>query len=465
MIVSKSSFARFELDSAMRAWGQEYVLFDQYSPNPDYEDIILGVKLFVDEKCDAILAIGGGSTIDVAKCIKAYCNMNHEQDYMAQTISDSGIPFIAIPTTAGSGSEVTPNAVIYRNKVKQSVADKCLKPNFVILDGNVLKSLPLYQKKCTVMDALAQAIEAWWSIKSTEESREYSKQAVAMIIKDIRAYVSGDESVCQNIMEASNLAGKAIAIAGTTVPHAMSYRLTGLYGIAHGHGVILSLPRVWEHMTGNLEQCNDVRGSQYVKGVFEDIAISLGADSVSGGIGILDDLINELEMEFPQSKSLQDDLNNLTGSVPDSKLNTNPVKTTSEDVYGMYSKFVLDNSNADYEWAKALCEYAGENEQYLQEFWSMLKNSEGVMAEYSYYRNYGQFLGKHSVAGMTLIDIMIWQMDHFKSDLDRGLYDMQSNPDKMLLSAFVTMLKMEMNPEPYMNQFTQDTGTEYPGKY
>lgn len=122
------------------------------------------------------------------------------------------------------------------------------------------------------------------------------------------------------------------------------------------------------------------------------------------------------------------------------------------------------NDNPVLDWACRLCECAGEDEKYLEKFWRKLTSSEDVYEEFAYYFEHGSFLGKHAVAGMTLIDIMIWQMDHFKSDLDRGLYDMQSNPDKMLLKAFETMLEMEEDPEPYVIRFGQDTGTDYPGK-
>jgi len=117
------------------------------------------------------------------------------------------------------------------------------------------------------------------------------------------------------------------------------------------------------------------------------------------------------------------------------------------------------------EWANDLCECAGENEKYADEFWAMLEDNAGVMGEFRYYRQNGRFCGEYTVSGMTLIDIMIWQMDHFKLDLDKGLYDMQSNPDRMLLKAFETMLLMDKNPEKYLQRFGQDTGTDYPGKY
>lgn len=118
-----------------------------------------------------------------------------------------------------------------------------------------------------------------------------------------------------------------------------------------------------------------------------------------------------------------------------------------------------------YEWAKELCRCAKMEESFLEAFWNKLVASEGVSKEFRFYLDNGQFDGKYTVAGMTLVDIMIWQMDHFKSYMDRGLYDMQSNPDKMLLMAFNTMLDMEQNPEKFFLQYGSDTGTDYPGKF
>jgi len=127
-------------------------------------------------------------------------------------------------------------------------------------------------------------------------------------------------------------------------------------------------------------------------------------------------------------------------------------------------------SNKDYEneikdWTKLLAGNAGENDAFVNEFIEMINGSEKIREEYIYYMINNRFLGEYSVCGMTVVDIMIWQMDHFKSDLDRGLYDMQSNPNKMLLRAFYTMLKMEKDPQLYLEKYGSDTGTDYPGKF
>lgn len=353
MVVSKSAFFRLELAEALTAVGTEWVLFDGYNSNPDYEDIVNGVELFRSSGCQAILAVGGGSTIDVAKCIKAYANMDPKVDYMEQTINPDDISVIAIPTTAGSGSEATPNAVIYRNKIKQSVANSSLRPDYVILDGSILKTLPLYQKKCTVLDALCQAIEAWWSLKSNEESRAYSRRAIELIMPNIRSYVSetADDKTYRDVMEGANLAGKAIAIAGTTVPHAMSYKLTGLYGIAHGHGVSLTLPRVWEHMWYNITECIDPRGEQYVGEVLEEIAKTVVdneiriADEIDESIVVsaikrFDILLDDIRIEKPVYKTVEE-IDELVSSVPESKCNTNPVNTTMDDIRNIYNTVVV----------------------------------------------------------------------------------------------------------------------------
>ena len=128
-------------------------------------------------------------------------------------------------------------------------------------------------------------------------------------------------------------------------------------------------------------------------------------------------------------------------------------------------KSMQNRENDLREWTYMIAKNAGKDTAFADDFLERLNASNEIMKEYLYYMDNCTFLGEYSVGGMTVVDIMIWQMDHFKSDLDRGLYDMQSNPDKMFLMAFDTMLKMEKDPEGFLRQYGQDTGTDYPGKY
>ncbi|MCM1088840.1 MAG: hypothetical protein NC419_11830 [Muribaculaceae bacterium] len=117
------------------------------------------------------------------------------------------------------------------------------------------------------------------------------------------------------------------------------------------------------------------------------------------------------------------------------------------------------------QWAAALCQYAGVDEAFYEQFWQSLSQSEAVYREFVYYLENQTFLCEYRIAGYTIVDIMVWQMDHFKAYLDRGQDDMKQNGDKMLLMAFDTMLKMEKEPEDYVRRMQSETGTDYPDKY
>jgi alcohol dehydrogenase class IV len=179
------------------------------------------------------LAIGGGSVIDLSK---ALILKNGEEK--------KPIPFfVAAPTTAGSGTEATHFAVVYKYKKKISLVDPVLLPQLVILDPVLTYSLTPYQTAVSGMDVLAQAVESYWNKNATGESKMHSIQAI-LTWKDffINAVKSPDEKSREKMQYAAYLAGKAINITRTTGPHALSYFLTANHGIPHGHAVALFLP-------------------------------------------------------------------------------------------------------------------------------------------------------------------------------------------------------------------------------
>ena len=184
-----------------------------FQPNPLYENVLSGLECYRKNSCNAIIAVGGGSAMDVAKCIKLYSNMQGDGEdgsYLKQKILPNEIPFLAIPTTSGTGSEATRFAVIYFNGVKQSVSDYSCIPGTVLLDAGMLKTLPQYQKKSTMLDALCHAIESFWSVNSTRESKNYSREAIEIVIKNLDAYLENKEEGNAEMLIAANTAGKAI---------------------------------------------------------------------------------------------------------------------------------------------------------------------------------------------------------------------------------------------------------------
>ena len=116
-------------------------------------------------------------------------------------------------------------------------------------------------------------------------------------------------------------------------------------------------------------------------------------------------------------------------------------------------------------YVKALTEKAGETEEYGEDLWERIRNSQGVLQELAYYHDYGKFLCRHKVAGYTLADILVWQVDHFKAYMDRPLDMNRYRRERLLLTAFDVMLQMEKDPAPFREKMTNETGTDYEGKF
>ncbi len=112
-----------------------------------------------------------------------------------------------------------------------------------------------------------------------------------------------------------------------------------------------------------------------------------------------------------------------------------------------------------------LVEMAGENEAYGKDIWKRIKQSEGVLQELAYYHDYGTFLCQHKVVGYTLADILVWQVDHFKAYLDRPLEMNRYRKERLVLTAFDILLQMEINPKPFIDKMSNETGTDFEGKY
>ena len=220
-------------DSVEARLGIKIVRFSDFTPNPVYDFVVEGVSLFNKENCGALIAIGGGSAMDVAKCIKLFSNMDQSKNFLKQEIKPNDIPFLAVPTTAGSGSEATRYAVIYYNGAKQSITHESIIPKTVLMDSSLLKTLPLYQRKCTMFDALCHSIESIWSVNSTDESKAYASEAIHLILDNMDGYLANDDEANLEMLMAAYKSGKAINITQTTAGHAMCYKMTSLYGLSY----------------------------------------------------------------------------------------------------------------------------------------------------------------------------------------------------------------------------------------
>lgn len=351
LIVCNKSIENSFLIEFIKSLEIDFSIFTDFKPNPLYEDVLKGLEVMNKKNCDFIISIGGGSAIDVAKCINLFSSLDSNKNYLEQEFVDVSFKHLSIPTTAGTGSESTRYAVIYYNGVKQSITHSSIIPNYVILEGKVLETLPLYQKKSTIMDALCQAIESYWSVNSTEKSKKIAKEVIVLILDNIDDYIfNNDNSVNTNIMKAANLSGEAINITQTTAAHAMSYKLTSLYGLSHGHAVALCLPYVLDFMINNYDKVIDSRGSEYLENTLIELSNLFGVDTPNDMVIKFNNLFEMLELEKPNITA--DELELLVESVNLTRLKNNPVRLDREDIYKIYSKSSSNYSKENDIWTK-----------------------------------------------------------------------------------------------------------------
>lgn len=336
LLVCGNSFETLEVSKCFAS--PNVVKFSDFTSNPSYDSTVKGVEVFRQSDCNAIVAVGGGSAIDVAKCIKLYSNMDDSRNYLEQDIIANSIPFMAIPTTAGTGSESTRFAVIYYNGEKQSVNHPSCIPDTVVFDVSVLDKLPLYQKKVTMLDAFCHAIESFWSVNSTNESKAYSREAIKLILENMQGYLLFDCNAAKGMFKAANIAGKAINITQTTAGHAMCYKLTSLFGIAHGHAAALCVSKLWPYMLEHTDKCADPRGRRYVEQMFDELTYTMGSVHQMEAVDKFQRVVNKLRLEIPEAT--EDDIDKLRVSVNSERLKNNPIKLEEYVIKELYEQIL-----------------------------------------------------------------------------------------------------------------------------
>ena len=321
--------------------------FSDYKPNPAYESAVKGTELFRKEGCDCIVAVGGGSAMDVAKCVKLFATLDPSVSYLEQSYEDNGIPFLAVPTTAGTGSEATHFAVIYDGGKKLSVAHESSVPQAVVFDPSVLASLPDYQRRATMMDALCHAIESCWSVKADEKSREIAKEAIWQVLSAKDAYLANAPEGNRDMLLAANLAGKAINLTQTTAGHAMCYRLTGIFGISHGHAAALCVSVLWPFMIKHAGECIDPEGADTLRQVFAELADLWGTLTMQEAAAQFGILVKELGLDTLKKpddetagpvEASKEVIDELADSVNLQRLKNNPVALTRDEIVFLYKE-------------------------------------------------------------------------------------------------------------------------------
>ena len=302
-------------------------VFSGYHPNPDLADSAAGAEMYRECGCDGLISLGGGSAMDTAKAVKALLLTGEmERVKKSELPADVWLPHIAIPGTAGTGSEATPFAVVYVDGQKLSLDHPALLPEAVVLDGSLLATLPDYHRRACAMDALAQGIESFWAAKSTEESRVHAVKAIRGVIFNMSAYLAGEKDAQDAMLVAAYESGCAIAISRTTAAHAMSYQITKRIGPAHGHACMLTLPHLWAHLYRSGRGCETL----------EALAECIGLPDGGSGALLLQGLLLETGLdsrEMPEEKLLDE----LAASVNTQRLGNHPEPLTTQELRAIYA--------------------------------------------------------------------------------------------------------------------------------
>lgn len=316
----------------------DVVRFFDFTPNPKLEETQAGIDLIENEQPDIVIAIGGGSVIDMGKLIvtlAAQSEKDAREIVLNQAlVKTKGLPFVAIPTTAGTGSEATHFAVIYIDGVKYSLAHPHVLPDYAVIDSRLTHNAPSPIIASCSMDALTQAVESYWSVGSTEESRGYACEAINMILSVVKS-VHGNDSKAKEIMaEAAYLSGKAINITKTTAAHAISYPITTHFNVPHGHAVALLLGKFFViHAEAGDADITDKRGKAHLAQVMSDLLSMFGCDNARDccrqWYGTMNQIGLQTDLQVIGIKS-DAEVQLIEDNISLERLNNNPVKVSKE---------------------------------------------------------------------------------------------------------------------------------------
>lgn len=242
-----------KLEDMLAAKGLDYITFSDIKPDPPVEKINKGIKLFVEHKSEILVAIGGGSAMDTAKGMAIVGDSGTKvADYWGADVpvNHPVVPILAIPTTAGTGSEVTRNAVITDEKdFKLVLRNDAILPAFAVLDPELLATLPQSVAIDSSMDALIHAMEAYICDLSTPFSDAMAEKAIELIGPSLRPFIARRSNIkaASDMLLGSTFAGIALSLVLPGQAHALSHPLTGFYHLPHGFCNSMLFPAVMEY--------------------------------------------------------------------------------------------------------------------------------------------------------------------------------------------------------------------------
>lgn len=327
-----SSGAKKTLDPILKK--KETYYYYKKSSFPRFKELINIIKKVDKFKPDLVFAIGGGSVLDYAKLANThvYSKKLKKNLINSKTKIKKKNYLLTVPTTAGSGAEVTSGAVIYINKIKYSVESKLLTPDKFFLITEFASKLPKKHKASSGFDAIAQSIESLISIRSTNISVKFAIKSLKYTLSSfLDSLKYSNHNSIKKMCIGANLSGKAINISKTTASHAISYPFTSHFGINHGHAVSLTLNKFlkFNYLNANKAVCNFNLKTRYellfkiagVKNIreFDNLLIDI---KKKAGLTDISKLEFDIKKEYPR----------IIKGVNEKRLSNNPIKLNKHDI-------------------------------------------------------------------------------------------------------------------------------------
>ena len=281
----KSSRVNGSLDDVIKALDAnegQYVIFDQVEENPSIETVMEARKLGLQEKVDYVIGVGGGSPIDAAKAIALMLgNPQCDESILFQSEMRRYLPVVAVPTTAGTGTEVTPYSILTIHE--KSISHR-IYPVLALVDYKYLKTQSEEVLINTATDALAHLVESYLNTKANDLNKMYSEKGLRLFAEIKDRLKNPDDNVYMTLSNMAMIAGMAIAHTGTSLPHGLSYMLTYELGIPHGKACGVYLGRYMD-----MYEAHD-------KAAVDNVLEALGMDSMDGFKKYLKDILGDVQV-------------------------------------------------------------------------------------------------------------------------------------------------------------------------